>query len=199
MNKPVYLSMSILHISKISMYEFWYDYIKRKYQQNAKLCYMDTDSLIIHIKTEDFYNDIANNVQKWFDASNDSEDDKRPLLTGKNKKVIGLFKDELEGKIMKEFIALRAKTYAYLMNDDSVKKKAKGTKKCVIKRDYKDCLFKNKMILKSQQRFKIDYHNVYTEQINKTALSSNDDKRLQTFDKITTYPYGKKRIQSMQK
>ena len=77
------------------------------------------------------------------------------------------------------------------MNDDSVKKKAKGTKKCVIKRDYKDCLFKNKMILKSQQRFKIDYHNVYTEQINKTALSSNDDKRLQTFDTITTYPYGK--------
>ena len=96
---------------------------------------------------------------------------------------------------MKEFVELRTKTYAYLMDDDSEKKKAKGTKKCVIKRilkfnDYEDCLFNNKIILKSQQRFKSDHHNVYTEQINKIALSSNDDKRLQTFDKITTYPYG---------
>ena len=75
------------------------------------------------------------------------------------------------------------------------KRKPKGTKKCVIKRilklnDYEDCLFNNKIILKSQQKFKSDHHNVYTEQINKIALSSNDDKRLQTFDKITTYPYG---------
>ena len=96
---------------------------------------------------------------------------------------------------MKEFVGLRAKTYSYLMDDDSEHKKAKGTKKCVIKRElmfknYKDWLFNDKTILKSQQRFKSDCHNVYTEQINKIALSSNDDKRLQTFDKITTYPYG---------
>ena len=128
-------------------------------------------------------------------TSNYSEDDKRPLPIGKNKKVIGLFKDELGGKIMKEFVGLRAKTYAYLMDYDNEKKKSKGTQKWVIKRglmfkNYKDCLFNNKIILKSQQRFKSDYHNVYTEQINKIALSSNDDKRLQTFDKITTYPYG---------
>ena len=109
--------------------------------------------------------------------------------------VIGLFKDELGGKIMIEFVGLRAKTYAYLMDNDSEHKKAKGTKRCVIKRgimvkNYKGCLFNDKTILKSQQRFKSDCHNVYTEQINRIVLSNNDDKRLQTFDKITIYPYG---------
>ena len=95
---------------------------------------------------------------------------------------------------MIEFVGLRAKTYAYLVDDDSEHKKDKGTKKCIIKRglmfkNYKDCYFNNKIILKSQQRFKNDHHNVYTEQINKITLSGNDDKRLQTFDKMTTYPY----------
>ena len=99
MNKPVYLGMSILDISKTIIYEFWYDYIKQKYQDNAKLCYKDTDSIIIHIKTGDFYRDIADDVEKWFDVSNYSEDDKRALPIGMNKKVIGLFKDELGGKI----------------------------------------------------------------------------------------------------
>ena len=89
--KPIYLGMSILDISKTLMYEFWYDYIKPKYQDKAKLCYMDTDSFVIHIKTEDFYEDIANDVEKWFDTSNYDENDKRPLPIGKNKKVIGLF------------------------------------------------------------------------------------------------------------
>ena len=103
MNKPVYLGMSILDISKTLMYEFWYDYIKPKYQDRAKLCYMDTDSFVIHIKTEDFYEDIAGDVEEWFYTTNYEEDDKRPLPIAKNKKVIGLFKDELGGKIMKEF------------------------------------------------------------------------------------------------
>ena len=120
---------------------------------------------------------------------------KQTASIGKNKKVIGFFKDELGGRNMIEFVGLRAKTYEYLMNDDTEHKKAKGTKKCVVKRRlmseiWKDCLFNNKIISKSQQRFKSYYHNVYTEQINNIALSSNDDKRLQTFDKITTYPYG---------
>ena len=185
MNKPVYLGMSILDISKTLMYEFWYDYIKPKYQEKAKLCYMDTDSFIIHIKTEDFYEDIANGVEKWFDTSNYEENNKRPLVIGKNKKVIGLFKDELGGKIMEEFVALRPKTYAYVMDDDSEKNIAKGTKKCEIKRilkfnDCKKCQSNDKIILKSQHRFKSDCYNVCTEQINKIALSSNGDKRLET-------------------
>ena len=95
---------------------------------------------------------------------------------------------------MKEFVGLGAKTYAYLMDGDSEKKKAKRTKKCVIKRilkfnDYEDCLLHNKIILKSQQRFTSDYHDVNSKWINKITLSSHDYKRLQTFDKITTYPY----------
>ena len=100
MNKPIYLDMSILDISKTLIYEFWYDYIKPKYQNRAKLWYIATDSFIIHIKTKDFYKDITNNVEKWFDTSNYHEIDKRPLTIGKNKKVISLFKDELGGKIM---------------------------------------------------------------------------------------------------
>ena len=156
---------------------------------------MDTDSFVINIFTEDFFEDINNDVERWFDTSNYDKNDKRPLQTGINKKVIGMFKDELVGKIMKEFCAPRAKTYAYLMDDDSEKKKAKGTKKCIIKRkikfeDYKDSLFNNNTILRSQLRFKRNHHIVYTEEVNKIALSSNDDKRLQTFDRVKTYPYG---------
>ena len=112
-----------------------------------------------------------------------------------NKKVIGLFKDELGGKIMKELVAIQPKTWSYLMDDDSEKKKAKGTKIRVIKQELrlknpKDWNFNDKTSLESQKRFKSDYHDVYTEQVNKIMLSSNDDKRFQTFDKITTYPYG---------
>ena len=126
---------------------------------------MDADSFIINIKTEDFYEDIPDDVKKRFDKSNYEAN--RPLPTGKNKKVIGLMKDELGGKIMTEFAALRPKTYSYLMDDGNSDKKAKGTNKCVIKRvlkfnDYKDCLLNN-IILKSQQRFKSKAHNVYTE------------------------------------
>ena len=153
MNNPIYLGMSVLDISKMLMYKFWYDYFKPKYGDRAKLCYTDTDSIIIHIITEDFFEDISNDVQIWYDTSNYDENYKRPLPIGKNKKVIGLFKDELGGRIMKEFCALRAKTYSYLMDDDSEVKKSKGTKKCVIKREimfenYTDCLFDDKIILK---------------------------------------------------
>ena len=126
MNKPVYLGMSI-DISKTLMYEFRYDYIKPKYGDRAKLCYIDTDSFFIYIETDDFYQDIANDVERWFDTSNYDENDNRPLPIGKNKKVIGLFKDGLGGKIMEELFALRAKPYAYLINgfndDDYDKKK----------------------------------------------------------------------------
>ena len=83
MNKSIYLGMSILKISKILMYEFWYVCIKPEYQDKAKLCYMDTVSFIIHIKSEHFYKDITNDVEKWFDTSNYDEDDKRPLSIGK--------------------------------------------------------------------------------------------------------------------
>ena len=118
MNKPVCIGMSILDISKTLMYEFWYDYIKPKYGDRAKLCYIDTDSFVVYTETEDFYKDIANNVERWFDTSiyDENKTGKRRLPRDKNKNVIGLFKDELGGKIMEEFCALRAKTNAYLIN-----------------------------------------------------------------------------------
>ena len=125
MNRPIYLGMSILDIIETLMYEFWYDYIKPKYQDRAKLCYMDTDSFVIHIIAEDFYKDISNDVEKWFDTSNYDKDDKRSLPIGKNKKIIGFFKNELGEKIMIEFVGLKAKTYSYLMDDDSEHKKVK--------------------------------------------------------------------------
>ena len=109
--------------------------------------------------------------------------------------MIGKFKDELDGKIMTEFCALRVKAYAYRLDIDTEEKKAKGTKKCIVKQEitlknYMDSLFNDEVIIKSQQRFRSDHHRVYTEEVNKIALSSNDDKRIQTFDKVTTFPYG---------
>ena len=150
--------------------------------------------LLFTLKPKIFFKDISNDVEGWFDTSNYDKNDKRPLPIGKNKKVPGLFKDELGGKIITEVVALRPKTYAYLMDDGSDHKKAKGTKKCVIKQklmfeNYKDCLFNNKTAYRSQERIRSYYHVMYTEEVNKIALSSNNDKRLQTSDRITTYPY----------
>ena len=135
MNKPIYLRLSILEISKILMYEFWYDYMKPKYDDNVKLCYMDTDSFIMNIKTEDLCKVIANDVEKRFDTLNYECD--RPLPTGKNNKVIELMKDELGGRIITEFVALRPKTYSDLTDYCKEDKKAKGTKKYVIKKNDK--------------------------------------------------------------
>ena len=130
LNKPVYLGLSILGISKTLMYEFWYDYLKPKNGDNVKLYYMDTDSFIAHIKTKDFYKDTANDVEKRFDMSNYEVN--RPLPTGKNNKVIGLMKDELGGKIMTEFVALRPKTYSHLADDCKEDKKAKKEQRSVL-------------------------------------------------------------------
>ena len=188
MKKPIYLGLSILEISKILINEFWYDYMKPKNGNDVKLCYMDTDSFIMNIKTNDFYEDIANDVENRFDTSNYKVN--RPLPMGKNKKVIGLMKDELGRKIITEFV-----TYSYLTDDGKDDKKAKGTKKCIIKKmikfnDYKKCLLNDELIFKSQQRFISKKHDFYTENINKIALSNNYDKRIVSSDKITSYPYG---------
>ena len=202
MNKPIYLGQALLDLSKTLLFKFWYDYLKPIYGDKIRLCYTDTHSFIIHIKTDDFYKDISADVDKWFDTSSFNKNDNRPLEIGKNKKVLGKFKDEIGGKIMTKFVALRGKTYSFLIDEYTdedyeknriVNKKAKRTKKCVVKREilfnnYLDSLFKNKVLYRSQQRFRSDHHKVYTE-VNKIALSSNDDKRIQTFDRVTTYPY----------
>ena len=202
MNKPIYLGLSILEISKTLMYEFWYDYMNPKYNSYVKLCYMDTDSFIMNIKANYFYKDMANDVENKFDTSNYEANTsktsalaRRPLPTGENKKVIGLMKDELGGKIITEFFTLRPKTYSFLTDDGKEDKKAKGTKKCVIRKmikfnDYKKCLLDGEIIFKSQQRFIRNKHDVYMENVNKIALSNDDDKRIVSPDKISSYPYG---------
>ena len=125
MNKPIYLQHSILALSKILMYEFWYDYVKPKYDEKAKLYYMDTDSFIVDIKTDNIYQDIGkDDVKTRFDTSNYELD--RPLHKGEKKRVTGLMKDELGGEIMTKFVGLRAKTYSYLLDDFSEDKRAKG-------------------------------------------------------------------------
>ena len=130
-NKRIYLGQAILDNSKTFMYEFWYDYIKPKYGNKARLCYTDTDSFVIYVKTDGFYKDISNDVDNWFDTSNLKKNDNRPLEIGKKKKVIGKYKDELGGKIVTQFCALRAKAYAYKLDDDTEHKNAKGTKRCI--------------------------------------------------------------------
>ena len=154
---------------------------------------MDTDSFVLNVKTEDFYKDISKDVKDRFDTSNFNCN--RPLPMGVNKKVVGLMKDEFGGSIITEFVALRPKAYSYITEDLVELKKAKGTKKCVVKKmlkfnDYKKCLFEKEKILKSQLRFKSENHSVSTECINKIALSCDDDKRILTSDGIISYPYG---------
>ena len=124
MNKSIYLGLATLSLSKILMCDYWYNEMKPKYKDRIRLCYMDTNSFIMHIETEDFYKDVADDVEKKYDTSNYTVE--RPLPMGKNKK--GMRKDEIGGRIMKEFIGLRPKCYSYLTDDGSVDKKAKGTK-----------------------------------------------------------------------
>ena len=126
-NSPIYLGLSILGLSKTVIYEFWYDYVKPKYGENAKMCYIDTDSFTVHVKTDDIHKDIAEYVEKRFDTSNFEIE--RPLPIGKNKRAIGLMKDELGGQIIKKFVGLRAKTCSYLKDNNDEDEKAKGAKK----------------------------------------------------------------------
>ena len=158
MNKPVYLGQAILDLSKTIMYEFHYDHMIPKYGDRLKLCYMDMDSLIYSIGTEDFYSDIADHVESRFDTSGYPNDGSRPLPIGKNKKVIGLMKDKLGSEIMKEFVSLRPKMYSYIVGN-SKPKKCKGIKKCIVKHtisfdNYKRCLLSGESSHRSQLLFR---------------------------------------------
>ena len=192
-NKPVYLGMCILDISKTIMYDFHYKYIKPKYDDKAKLLFTDTDSLAYEIQTEDLYKDISPDVEKIFDTSNYS-DHPSEIKIGVNKKVLGKFKDEAGGKQITEFVGLRAKLYAYKM-DGKEEKRCKGIKKSVIKKNitfdnYKKCLFDQRPQMRTMNIIRSRRHQLYTEEINKIALSANDDKRVILNDKIHTRAHG---------
>ena len=182
MNKPVYLGQAILDLSKLLMYEFHYDHMVPKYGENLKLCYIDTDSLVYHISTGDFYANIAGDVKERFDMSMYVPD--RPLPVGVNKKIIGLMKDELGGKIMTEFATLRPKLYAYRKLDNAEDKRCKGIKKCVVKKtisfdDYKNCLLdsESKNTCRSQLMFRNAKHEIHTVRSQSGCSKQNDDKR----------------------
>ena len=198
MNKPVYLGQAILDLSKIVMYEFHYDYMVAKYGlDKLKLCYIDTDSLVYNIKTEHFYADIADDVETRFDTSGYNKKDARPLPIGKNKKVLGLMKDELRRAIMTGLVAVGPELYSYKVLGGSEDKKCKEIKKCVVKKtltfeDYKNCLFDNSTEYRAQLMFRSIKHGVHTIEVNKVTLNRNDDKRISRKDGISTFVRGHK-------
>ena len=198
-NKPVYLGMCILDLSKTLMYEFHYNYIKPKYDEKVKLLFTDTDSLMYEIETDDFYKDISLDVRDKFDTSNYPKDHPSVIETGVNKKVIGMFKDEAGGLIISEFVGLRAKLYSFKILKTAAEifeeKKCKGTKKAVVKKhitfdDYKRCLFNNVNQMRSMNILRSHNHEIFAETVNKVALSYNNDKKIICKDAIHTYSYG---------
>ena len=198
-DKPVYLGMCILDLSKTLMYDFHYNYIKQKYGDKAKLLLTDTDSLMYEIQTEDFYKDINGDVKDGFDTSGCPPDHPSGIPSGFNKKVLGMFKDEVNGNVIDEFVGLRAKLYSYKMFEGEESKKCKGVKKSVVKKsitheDYKKCLTDQKPQLRKMNVIRSYKHNVVTEEVNKVALSANDDKRYILEDGINTLALGHYRI-----
>ena len=202
MNKPVYLGMCILDLSKIVMFDFHYNYIKPKYGKNAKLLFTDTDSFLYEIQTEDFYKDISGDVKDRFDTSDYKEGHPSGIPTGINKKVLGMFKDEAAGKNIKEFVGLRSRLYNYIMEEGEENKKCKGIKKAVVEKsirheDYKTCLETGKEQLRKQNIIRSYEHVLYTEEVNKIALSATDDKRYLLKDSYDTLAWGHYKIKDM--
>ena len=201
-NKPVYVGMCILDVSKTLMYNFHYNYIKPKYNDKALLLMTDTDSLCYEIETEDFYKDISSDVESKFDTSAYPKDHPSGIKTGVNKKVIGMMKDECSGEVMEGFVGLRAKLYATKMYSGEESKKCKGINKVVTKndiafKDYKDVLFNQTVQMRKMNVIRSYKHEIYTETVNKTALSGNDDKRIVCSDRIRTMAYGHYRAESI--
>ena len=202
MNKPVYLGMCILDLSKTIMFDFHYNYIKPKYGNKAKLLFTDTDSLMYEIQTEDFYNDISGDVRDRFDTSDYPENHPSGIPTGINKKVLGMFKDEAAGKNIKEFVGLRAKLYSFILDDGEEMKKCKGVKKQVVESSirhehYKTCLTTGKELLRKQNILRSYEHEVYTEEVNKIALSAMDDKRYILSDGVHTLAWGHYKLKDL--
>ena len=204
-NKPIYLGMCILDLSKTLMYDFHYNFIKPIYGNKAILLLTDTDSLMYEIETDDFYADIKNDLDKRFDTSD------YPLYhewrSSKNKKVVGMFKDEACGEQIEEFVGLRSKLYSYKMFDDELglrklfndhksdHKKCKGVKKSTVDKtitheDYLDCLITKIKQMRPMKVIRSHLHDIYSEEVNKIALSADDDKRVIMADGKSTLAYG---------
>ena len=199
--------MCILDLSKTHMYDFHYNYIRKKYGDRAKLLMTDTDSLFYEIKTDNVYYDISKDVESRFDTS--ECDKNHPAINefgfkvGVNKKVTGMFKDEAGGKQIEEFVGLRAKLYSYKLHEKE-HKRCKGVKRNVLAKsitheDYKNCLMTKKEQLRKMNVIRFHSHDIYTEEINKVALSADDDKRIILEDGVSTLAYGHYKIKNLTK
>ena len=190
-NKPVYVGQAILDLSKTLMFDFHYNYIKEKYGNKAELLFTDTDSLMFQIYTDDFYKDIIPDILTKFDTSDYPPNHKSGIPTGVNKKVIGMFKDEVAGKQITCFVGLRPKLYSFRIEEDREVKKCKGIKKNVIKKkldfdDYVQCLFTGRKEMRKMKIIRSEKHEIYSKEVNKVALSNEDDKRTTLFGKLKT-------------
>lgn len=195
LNKPIYVGFTILELSKLHMYNFHYNFIKKNYGEKANLLFTDTDSLTYAIETKDFYDDMKQHPD-LFDTSDYPVN--HPCYSELNKKKIGCFKDELNAKPILEFIGLRAKMYSVLTEEEE-KKTLKGICRHVVKkkiqhRHYKECLFQSSCTREKQTRLLTENHHIFTTSVNKVALSCFDDKRYLLEDGITSYAYGHHRI-----
>ena len=192
LNRPAYVGMCILDLSKTLMYDFHYNYIKQKYGEKAKLLFTDTDSLTYEIESEDVYQDFWNDKDR-FDNSDYPENSS--YFDKTNKKVIGKFKDEAAGVPICEFVGLRSKMYSYIKDNNKVEKTAKGIKKNIMKgnikhEDYKNVLFKNEQMQHKMKTIRSDKHQLGSYEMNKISLSCFDDKRYISKDGIKSFAYG---------
>nr|XP_022908200.1 uncharacterized protein LOC111419606 [Onthophagus taurus] len=192
-DKPLYVGFTVLELSKLLMYNFFYGFLKPKYGEGIRLCYMDTDSFTVLINSNDVYTDVKLNLNK-FDTSNYSPDNQFDVPL-QNKAVLGLMKDENCGEIMEEFVGLRSKVYANRVADGRVTKKSKGVKKAVVKRkitfeNYIECLNSKAVLFRKQLSFRSFHHIIFTMLQNKLVLSPNDTKRCICNDGIDTLAWG---------
>ncbi len=201
LNKPIYLGMSILDLSKTLMYQFHYEYVKPKWEDKSELLFTDTDSLCYEIETDDVYKDISEDVNEWFDTSNYDKNHPSGILTGKNKKVIGFYKDECGGVPVTKFAGCKAKSYSFETSNGKTEKKCKGVKKYVVRKhisfkDYEEAVLSGKTQHRVMNTIRSRRHDIGSEKINKMALSADDDKRIVSEDGIRTTAHGHWRMTS---
>jgi hypothetical protein len=193
LNKPIYTGFSVLELSKTLMYDFHYSYMLPKYGDKARLLFTDTDSFCYHVQTNDVYQDMLKDRDLMFDTSAYPCD--HFLYSVKNKKIIGLMKDETNGTPIEEFVGLRSKMYSIKLSDDDEKKRAKGISRAVVQKqithdDYRSTLFDGTLMRHQMTLFRSIKHDIFTVNVNKVSLSAYDDKRFVCDDGIHTLAYG---------
>ena len=198
LNKPIYVGMAILDLSKLHMYRFYYDVLKEKYNDKIKLAYTDTDSFVIHVETDDLYKDLKqiNNHMDFSDYPKHYDN-----FDISNKKVLGKFKDEVNGKIIKEYIGLKPKMYAMDVQHDDEKKTAKGVPKNIVKKEMNFNMYKKTLYENTHEKVKFNtirsyQHQLFSITCSKTGLSNFENKRYYVNNNLSL-PHGHYAIPSI--